>query len=1339
MATYRGYTGKNTQLLKLLGSASDTYAKAKKDEEEKRQEQALLDAEKQAAVEEKKNNPSFLEGVGGFLTDAGRNIAAGTQQTAGKVADVAIKGGGVLDEIANQIQGGTEEEKDKRRIRNIANSESLRNVLKGQKDITGQNIEGSKDISVEDIQRDPRKLAELAGEGLDVGLGATMFANPVSTGARGAASATGRSVLKDAAKSASLFGGLDTASGTLKSVGEGDDLGTAVGKGLQEGAVSAVTQGALDAAGGAIGRRIGKSGRDAAQAAKDAEAKAAREADDARIAQIAQDEKDAAATLARPFKDTPDEELAKNIEAFQNGERPNGDVGSDYSRYQKMVDEVSTRENEAARNSFENNGLPNDVKGAQDLVDNFDNRTNLPDNVYKPAAPIESAAQALVRDDIPVEIKNAAQEVVHDRKVVEDQLFTLMSPEKYDAEISRLDAQYDADLQALTQRYSSLEKPTRGKDTTVDQTVDGQRLSGDYQKDIRFSVAKDKLDEQYRNDVAELDMLKAQDAPDVEQLQKIQDTLARRDMQITRDVNQMMEASPDSFRDIDKAEFDAQRQAAVDNLDQAKRFNEPERVIEEVAASPNPEATFDTNPQAEPAFETDLNKNIGEMETNPKITENFKNLNGVKASAIRIMSPSQVLEKWGLRGPEIDVHTGILRAESALNAANKADSEVLQRINEILPSSPESQRQIVEYLEGTRKTLSSMDEESATMIRNFLDEKKAGLEKMGFKTLEDYFPHMFDPKDPEVKRLFKGKVNTDIKFGNIKQRLTDSDNYSRDIMEVLTQYTSSYNRKTILEPALKPLDDIRTQVNLQDAEAKWLDEYITQLKGFDNSKIGDSYNTFIDSVLEKMGKTNAIGQNHAAQHLGTQRMVSAMATMGLNPGAAIRNMTQMVNTVADIGPRYSTLGMWDGLKALRAGPGSAEWKELQRAGIMEGGVSQNYFDAITKPGVHGRIAQSRDKAVKGMMSLIRGTDVLLRTQAYYGAKALAAKKGLVGKAAEDFAIRKVVDTQFITSRVDMPVAFNSQGVRSLTQLATFSGKQAGFLKRMGVRAIKNADGNYQIDVKQMGSLLAAVSTAALATEALKPLLGFKETEWIPFYDQVAPLYGAITGQDVGGGDGIYRSPLVTLLAGDGKSKAGLIQALQGQDVNGDKQKTIGEGFEKFLTDQWSSIIPGGTQLKKTLEGYNTTTSGESRNAKGNLRYLQDMDMDSQLKASLFGQYSTEAGQNWINSGFPTLSEKQTQEVDKHPSRKVKEQYTDYYVAKQGVSGRQDAYDEIKAAAKAGDINKVARLSKEYNDTVTKAMGQYWSKHEDMPKDLRDDANSLYIDPKNVLKSAKEDK
>lgn len=1289
---------------KLASGYRSSWAKRLQDDEDERKKQQLLKAQQEQKAQDDK--PWWQKAVD-FGADTGKNIVAGLEQGAGHVADAAIKGGALLDELGNEIQGGTEEEKNKRREANIANSEKLRGAVKSIKDINGNNLEGTKDIGLNDIEKDPKKLAELAGEGLKVGLDATALVNPTRSVVEGAAGAGAREGFKQAAKDSLFYGGTGGAAEGLSTFGETGDVGKAVEQGAKTAALTAATQGALEVGGTVAGQVLGKGKR--AQAAEQATLDAKNQADEA--AKALADEADAAELLKRPFRDATDEQLSKEVSDFQSGVRSDN-VEADYNRYQAVRDELSKREREA----YKANGGQT-VEQARSALEAFDKGENLPEAVYKDAAPVTSAEDVLSRPYTPEPVKQVAKAIQNQKAELDKQMEGLMTPQVKQEAVSRLDEQYDMKLKDLQRRFSSLEQPTRAKDGTVDQTINGQRLSGEYKQDVRYTVAKDKLDQEYKDQISELDMLEAKDADEVASFKDKADQLAFAEQNLVMDSNKMFRDNPNNFRDIDPAERDAQREVLAKNLADAERFDDPQNVVTEVATAPDPVKSFDNNPDAPDAFSTQVSEQVDAM--TDTVRANFKNVDGLKLSALRLMSPSQVLEKMGLRGKELDLHSNILKAESALNLANKADSEVLQKIAAILPNNKDAQRQIVEYLEGNRKTLSAIgDTQVADEIRSFLDTKRAGLEAQGFKTLDDYFPHIFDKKDPEVQRLFKGKVTGEISFSNLKQRLTDSDNYSRDVMDVLATYASGYNRKTILEPALKPLADLKTQVTLQNAEAKWIDGYVEQLMGFDKSHVGESFNTFMDGVYKNIGMESLVGKNHYNEALGTQRMISAAATMGLNPGTAIRNMTQMVNTVADIGPRYSTIGAVDGIRALRAGPGSAEWAELQRAGIMEGGVSQNYFDAITSAGIKGRVSKTRDAATKGLMSLIRATDVSLRAQAYYGAKALGRSKGLTDEALENFAIRHTVDTQFITSRVDMPLAFNGQGVRSLAQLATFSGKQAGFLKRAGVKMVKGADGK-GFRMADAGNVLAGVVTAWAATAALNNVIGMRETEWIPFYDQIAPFFGAK-------GDSLYRSPIVTLLTGDGKGKVGLIEALQTGDLG------------SFFQDNWSQIIPAGTQIKKTTEGLQTTDTGLSTNSSGNIRFQQNQDFENKVKAGLFGQYVTPNGQAWIDQGFPTLTDKQTQTVKEQPTQKEKSQYIDFYQAGKMAGGRQKAYDSVKDAITNGDVNKASRLADEYNQKLTDAMKQYWAKHDDMPQDLQDIMFSrMYIDVNRVDDNVKE--
>lgn len=1202
------------------------------------------------------------------LGDTGRALFGNTAKLANTVAEGTRSTIELERAIAARLTGNKEAEQAALR-RGTSKENSLLEEGRGLLGVGGTiDEETAKDMDTKDLL----KASARGGAGT---------ASEILPGARGFAGATkGARLLRAGAEGAALGG---VGSGVEEALDEDEEFD------LKQVGQDILLGGAIGAGGHALGTLGGKTQENRKPPTGDIENGPASPA--GLIGDGTPDPKLLPERAGEPVR--PLAEIDEELETLQTNRDPNMSNDEAKTRFAELqrerqiaeINEAETgfrMERDIERTNFETNGLPNDPVEARRALDEFD--SNPPETVYKTATPVTSIDEVVQRPDMPVEIKQAATELAQARTQVTMQLNSLMSPLRKQEEVMRLDEQYameQADLDVVPE-------PRRSRELAL-------------------------LDEDYNNALDDLDQQEIADADQVGELTKQLNDITTGEQNIVLDTNQLMKEAPDNFRDIDEVELEAQRTALEDNVAKAERFNSPANVVAELADSPDPVKTYTESPEVQTAVQS-------QADVDTKHIPDFKNITGVRQSLLLALSPSNILEKMG----RSDIFTGLVRAESSLNLANKTDAEVIRNISARLNGNKELQKQVIDYLEGGRKTLSAADAETADMIRVFLDEKKAGLKEMGYATLDDYFPHMFDKGNKDALRLFKPKSQTaEVKFGNLKERLTDSEDFSKDITEVLSMYASGYNKKAFLEPALKPLQDIKLQQEISQAEVDWVNKYIEQLKGTNAS----GFEQAVD---------NAVGKGKYRQILGTQRMVSAVATMGLNPGTAIRNLTQAVNTVADIGPRYSTIGMMRGIRALRAGPNSPEWNELQQMGILEGGVSHNYYDDIDA-GVNVRSNASKtasDLASKAMF-MVRGTDIALRTQAYYGAKALGEAKGLTGEALKDFALKKVVNSQFMTSKLDMPVGLNGPMVRSFTQLATFSAKQAGFIQRqVGGVLKKGPDGKYRLDEKQAGNLLAAGITMMAATELLKPTIGFREEEWIPFYQQVAPYWPGNEEEGQGGdqfASSLYRSPLVTLLAGDGKSKIGLLSALQQNKL------------DEFGKDQWSSVVPIGTQAKKSYEGFTTTESGISKNAEGNIRYLQDVSADDKIKASLFGQYATKAGQSWIKDKFPTLTSSEMrmgqseEEAAKSgvtmetANRETQETYYDYYSATKKAGGRQKAYDAVKTAAINGNQKEAKRLANDYNKALNKALGSYWKKHDELPDALRQDLERSYIDVNKV--------
>ena len=157
--------------------------------------------------------------------------------------------------------------------------------------------------------------------------------------------------------------------------------------------------------------------------------------------------------------------------------------------------------------------------------------------------------------------------------------------------------------------------------------------------------------------------------------------------------------------------------------------------------------------------------------------------------------------------------------------------------------------------------------------------------------------------------------------------------------------------------------------------------------------------------------------------------------------------------------------------------------------------------------------------------------------------------------------------------------------------------------------------------------------------------------WSNLADQT-PFIGGLIGGEGG------RLPVASALPDFGE----LGKLLDG-DVSWDKKKQILK--DEILWKPVMYLIPpaGGTQFKRWRDAYKLLTQqgNYKLNDKGEkqLRYLATDDTPTRLRSTLFGQYSTKEGQEYIEKGFPMLGVKKTQIVDDAESQGI-----DRYLAKE---------------------------------------------------------------------------
>ena len=170
--------------------------------------------------------------------------------------------------------------------------------------------------------------------------------------------------------------------------------------------------------------------------------------------------------------------------------------------------------------------------------------------------------------------------------------------------------------------------------------------------------------------------------------------------------------------------------------------------------------------------------------------------------------------------------------------------------------------------------------------------------------------------------------------------------------------------------------------------------------------------------------------------------------------------------------------------------------------------------------------------------------------------------------------------------------------------------------------------------------------------------------WSNLADQT-PFIGSLIGGEGG------RLPVASALPDFGE----LGKLLDG-DVSWDKKKQILK--DEILWKPVMYLIPpaGGTQFKRWRDAYKLLTQqgNYKLNDEGEkqLRYLATDDTPTRLRSTLFGQYATEEGQEYIDKGFPMLSAKKTQIVDDAESQGI-----DRYLAKEimdDASGFEKAWD-----------------------------------------------------------------
>lgn len=530
-------------------------------------------------------------------------------------------------------------------------------------------------------------------------------------------------------------------------------------------------------------------------------------------------------------------------------------------------------------------------------------------------------------------------------------------------------------------------------------------------------------------------------------------------------------------------------------------------------------------------------------------------------------TPEFVLEKVGLGKAAEKLQDAKLAYRKTL----KKEIDRIEGWKKEIGNTPYASTRIFRYLDGKAKFVKSEmtpgELKVAAEIKSYLDEWANRLKLPEDNRLSNYITHIFEERpgadlkptvfedDPELAAIMQ-KTPAGSVYDPFLQRRTNAQNYKEDVWAALDAYVKRGSRKEAMDPALEYLKN----------EAKKLDEstfnYITRLSHRINMRPTEM-DKLVDNFIKATPGLNRIAKGPRPTMFLTQKIRNMFyrGTLGINFSSALRNLSQGANTYAKLGEKYTVIGYAKLFKRLLTN----NLKDLHEAGVLDEELVQD-----KKIGVYKSVLQKLDPVLYSVFSL---AERINRGAAYYGAEAKALKQGLSPEQAMKYGARIVRETQFAFGNIDSPVALSSDIIKTATQLGTYNIKQIEFLSRLAKD-------------KEFGGLI-RYSLASLA-----------------FVATIGKAFGMTVGQLIPS-VGLGGSPVGNLLTGLG-------------ELMSTNSETRAKG-KSDLTRAAVSIIPGGAQIRKTVQGIEAYQKGRDTTPTGRTRFKVPQDTKTQLQTAIFGK------------------------------------------------------------------------------------------------------------------------
>lgn len=578
-------------------------------------------------------------------------------------------------------------------------------------------------------------------------------------------------------------------------------------------------------------------------------------------------------------------------------------------------------------------------------------------------------------------------------------------------------------------------------------------------------------------------------------------------------------------------------------------------------------------------------------------------------------------------------------------------TQLPQEINKVTQWSKQvpkdSGRAIFRYLDGQGQKLNPDELKVANEIKDYLSTwaDKLGLPKE--RRITNYITRIFD-KDlvqkefpDELAKLIRDKVPGSVYDPFTLQRL-GKQGYVEDVWQALDAYVKRAVRKVNMDPALETIS--KAADTLETSQYNYVKKYVDRV----NMRPTDWDNLLDNTIKQAIGYR--FGQRPTTVISQKLRQAVYRGTLGLNPGSAIRNLTQGVNTFAKLGTKYTIKGY---LQLAKQGTG-----ELKKTGVLQDNFIQDRSLNATRKFWEG--------VDKKLWFFFDNAEKINRGSAYFGAKAKALDQGMNEAQAIEYAKDIVRQTQFTFGSIDTPQVLQSDIAKTLLQFQSFNIKQTEMLVNM----VKN---------KEFAGLIrfGLASTAVLLTAG--KALGLEPKDMIPFG-------GILTGQTKLG-----QTPPVKLAGDIMGTIANLPDQYGGQPTFSDRLGTFAKDFVPF--------IPAGVQAKKSLEALRAMQEGGSFTPSGKLRF----EVQPGLQPLLFGLWNSREAKDYLQAlKGQSLSDveqnaKQFEEQQQEVGNKEKELGGRLYLELRGRS-QAEKVSALQALDKQGlltpaVLNEIKRLSK----------------------------------------------